>query len=1081
MARVPEEVIERLKREVSVVRLVEASGVKLGKRGADLVGLCPFHDDREPSLVVSPLKNLWHCLGACRQGGSVIDWVMRRDRVSFRRAVEALRAELAPVAPVASAAISPPRFAYSPAADDFDLVQQVVTYYHDTLLGSPEALAYLEKRGIADPAAVEHWQLGYANRTLTYHFPGKRWKLGGEVRGRLTKLGILRDSGHEHFNGCLVIPVFDLENKIVEIYGRKINPKLHERVALHLYLPGPHRGVWNLEAFADSKEVILCEALIDALTFWCAGFRHVTAAYGVNGFTQEHFEALKAYGIERVLIAYDRDDAGDRAAEALAKKLGAEGIGCFRVVFPRGMDANDYARKVTPARESLGLALRSAEWMAGPTKRPTVAVAVEAPAPPRAAGAVPNVAKISAPPASPKASGPLRSLPRPAGAVAAVKAAAAVASSPATSAVRSSAPQLVAPARTGGEIAPPAPSLAALPPATPEGPLAPAELPGLAPEASTPPTAPQAPPAAAAEPELPAPGEPWEITLGDRRYRVRGLEKNLSYEQLRVVLRVSRGEGFFLDSLDLVSARQRGQFVRQAAVDLGVKEEVLKKDLGKVHFHLEELQDALIKKTLQPQGPKAPPMTAEETQEALALLEDPRLVERILEDFARCGVVGEETNKLVGYLAAVSRKLEDPLAVTVQSSSAAGKSALLEAILAMVPEEERVSYSAMTGQSLFYMGERDLAHKVLAVAEEEGAERASYALKLLQSEGELTIASTGKDPSTGRLVTHEYRVEGPVAIFLTTTALEVDEELLNRCLVLTVDEDREQTRAIHRFQRERRTLAGYLARQERAAILSRHRNAQRLLKALPVVNPYAPRLTFLDSQTRTRRDHEKYLTLIEAVTLLHQYQRPRKTVQQPMQQIEVLSVTPEDIALANRLADEALGQSLDELPPQTRRLLSALDRLVAADGERLKVDRAEIRFSRRQVCAATGWGLTQVRLHLARLVAMEYLLVHRGSRGQSFVYELIYDGRGEEGRRFLVGLIDAESLKVAGPEADLAGSKRGEDAPEAGGWRDEETGNNPRQVKPFRRPAGESPETPRLGKPDSVPVHRRPVVPASSA
>ena len=101
--------------------------------------------------------------------------------------------------------------------------------------------------------------------------------------------------------------------------------------------------------------------------------------------------------------------------------------------------------------------------------------------------------------------------------------------------------------------------------------------------------------------------------------------------------------------------------------------------------------------------------------------------------------------------------LRTPLAVIVQSSSAAGKSSLMEAVLAFVPEEQRVQYSAMTGQSLFYMGENDLKHKVLAIVEEEGASRAAYALKLLQSEGVLTIASTGKDPVSGKLVTHQYR------------------------------------------------------------------------------------------------------------------------------------------------------------------------------------------------------------------------------------------------------------------------------------------------------------------------------------
>ncbi|HUY49674.1 MAG TPA: hypothetical protein VMV92_28820 [Streptosporangiaceae bacterium] len=237
-------------------------------------------------------------------------------------------------------------------------------------------------------------------------------------------------------------------------------------------------------------------------------------------------------------------------------------------------------------------------------------------------------------------------------------------------------------------------------------------------------------------------------------------------------------------------------------------------------------------------------------------------------------MAGETANCLVGYLAAVSRKLPRPLAVIVQSTSAAGKSALMDAVLGFVPGEDRVRFSAMTGQSLFYMGEADLAHKVLAVAEEEGAERASYALKLLQSDGELSIASTGKDPATGRLVTYTYTVTGPAAIFLTTTATDVDEELLNRCLVLTVDEGREQTRAIHDDrQRHAQTLDGLLAGADAEGARRLHQDAQRLIEPLAVVNPHARSLAFADGTVRTRRDHVKYLTLIAAITLLHQHQR----------------------------------------------------------------------------------------------------------------------------------------------------------------------------------------------------------------
>jgi hypothetical protein len=409
-------------------------------------------------------------------------------------------------------------------------------------------------------------------------------------------------------------------------------------------------------------------------------------------------------------------------------------------------------------------------------------------------------------------------------------------------------------------------------------------------------------------------------------------------------------------------------------------------------------------------------------------------------------LLGEETNKLVGYIGVVSRHMRDPLAVIVQSSSAAGKSSLMDAVLAFVPEEQRVQYSAMTGQSLFYMGETNLKNKVLAIVEEAGAQRASYALKLLQSEGELTIASTGKDPVSGRHITHEYRVEGPVMIFLTTTAIDIDEELLNRCLVLTVNEDREQTQAIHRIQREAQTIEGLLRRSDREELLRLHRNAQRLLQPIAVANPYARGLTFLDGQTRTRRDHTKYLTLIRAIALLHQYQRPRLTREHKGKPFEYIEATLDDIATANRLTGEVLGRSLDDLPPQTRRLLLLVDQMVTEECKREKIARTEYRFSRREVRAATGWGDTQLRLHLGRLEELEYLLAHRGGRGQSFVYELVFAIEGDGSKPTMPGLIDVEKLRgykydgnLAGVKAENAGAKRGQNAGVAGGARGEES------------------------------------------
>ncbi|MFN7342554.1 MAG: hypothetical protein ACK5TA_04385, partial [bacterium] len=166
----------------------------------------------------------------------------------------------------------------------------------------------------------------------------------------------------------------------------------------------------------------------------------------------------------------------------------------------------------------------------------------------------------------------------------------------------------------------------------------------------------------------------------------------------------------------------------------------------RILLKLEELQEENIRRSLEPKAAAVPGMTAEEHAAALELLRSPNLLEKILSDFDACGVVGEDTNKLVGYLAATSRKFERPLGVIIQSTSASGKTTLMEAVLAFMPEEERVKYSALTGQALFYLGEQDIRHKILAIAEEEGAEKATYALKLLQSEGELTIAATGWSP-----------------------------------------------------------------------------------------------------------------------------------------------------------------------------------------------------------------------------------------------------------------------------------------------------------------------------------------------
>ena len=808
-------------------------------------------------------------------------------------------------------------------ADDAGLLAAVVARYRDGLTRGMVAQRWLARRRIDSPDAVARFGVGFSDRTLGRGMPVKSRSHDDDVRGRLQRLGVLRESGHEQFRGAVVFPVVGNDGEVVQVYGRTLLEDERSGGGRHRWLSSARRGVWNLAGVDDG--VIVCEGIVDALSWWCHGFVNVTALAGPGGLDDEMITALTECNVGSVVLAFDNDDAGNAGAKEAAARLANVGVSVSRVALPAGCDVNDVVVRSKLPQDVLGRLLRHAEWLS------------ETPAPRRE----PAVVEIP----------------------------------PATAPVIVPPPTSVGPVVTDGEL---------------------------------------------------------RVVFADRAWRVRGLAKVSSFDLLRVNLLVGCGERFHVDSLDLYSARARQGFVVQAAAELGAEEVVVKNDLGRILLACEAEAERVVKAAQAPKVKAKVVLTDGERAAALELLKDPNLIDRIVTDFVAVGVVGEGTNCVVGYLAAVSRLLDQPLAVIVQSTSAAGKSALMDAVLGFVPGEERVKFSAMTGQSLFYMGEADLAHKVLAIAEEEGAERASYALKLLQSDGELSIASTGKDASSGRLVTHTYSVKGPAAIVLTTTAIDIDEELLNRCVVLTVNEAREQTRAIHARQRSKQTLAGLVADKRRDEVVAVHQNAQRLLAPVAVVNPFAERLTFADTSTRTRRDHMKYLTLIRAVTLLHQHQREHRTVMVDGSEVTFIESTVADIEVANRLAHEVLGQSLDELPPQTRRLLTLIDDYVGRQAATLAVDRNLVRFSRRELREVFGWGDTQLKVHLARLVDLELVGAHRVEHGTGFVYELAWHGQGVDGKAFLVGLTDPTTDTFNSQRSGQMGRRPGSGRPPVG-------------------------------------------------
>lgn len=480
--------------------------------------------------------------------------------------------------------------------------------------------------------------------------------------------------------------------------------------------------------------------------------------------------------------------------------------------------------------------------------------------------------------------------------------------------------------------------------------------------------------------------EGFTVSFGRRRYEVLGVDKNA--RRLKITLKTERSGKLHVDTLDLYHAKSRKTLLQDLSCFFEESPAVIDGDIAKLIKIGEEFSPG--------QGASggvvaAVVMTEDERGEAEAFGKAENLTDLIMDDYRACGLVGEESNILLCYLAAVSRKTAEPISVLVLSSSGAGKSALQDATLRLCPPEDVVKLTSLTGRALFYKGAGSLKHKILALEEEAGVKQASYAIRNLISAGELIIETTVKDLGSGRLTTVQNRVEGPTTVLITTTNPDVDPETKSRFFVTGVDESREQTRAILENQRRRRTWEGKSGNDGREAVCRRHWNFQRLLKPMAVVNPYAEQLIYSDDRLQSRRDQPKYLNLINAVAFMRQM---RKAVKSHNGR-EYVEVDEDDLELANKLAEEILGQNLDDLNRVSRDLLVQLERMVQerivkqTDPEQGSKPRVQdITFTRRDIREYTGWPNMRVVRYLKQLVDMELVVARTGRLGWRYVYSL---------------------------------------------------------------------------------------------
>jgi len=404
----------------------------------------------------------------------------------------------------------------------------------------------------------------------------------------------------------------------------------------------------------------------------------------------------------------------------------------------------------------------------------------------------------------------------------------------------------------------------------------------------------------------------------------------------KVVATVRRdsGEGSALtDRVDLYSYRQRTGFATLVA-------DAFSKTTDTVLGHLAVLLDQIERAS--PEKKAESVVLGEDRKKAAEeLLKAPDLLDRAASAIEALGYVGEARNKRLAYLVATSRLLEKPLSAILRAPSGAGKSELLEKTAELIPEESVEYLSRLTSQSLYYLGQDYLRHKLVLVDEQAGATDADYSIRTLQSKGLLRLATVVKGK------TEPFTVNGPVALMSSTTDSELNPENLSRCLELTLDDSPEQTRLIQEAQR--RAWTGV---EEQAVDTQTWKDAQRLLEPCEVTIPFAPELTFPTRTTKDRRDNAKLGTLISTHALLFQRQREKD------QKGRVVA-TLEDYRAVFALFAPLVEAELEDLSPRA----SAVYRVLSK--------RRKESLTRRELAQCLGWSYTTTRRALDELVSHE--------------------------------------------------------------------------------------------------------------
>lgn len=904
--------ITQIKRQIGVYDLALAAGIQLKKIGAnEYAGLCPFHDDQNPSLHINPAKNLFHCKG-CGKEGSPIDWVVHERSVSVGEAIKILKAKLPtgftqrtvllPLAGRSQSTTENKTYTngghsmntneehenLSRLRLDLENQKALRTYAeacHKSLKEQQLPIDYLMKRGIVHGEIVDEHLVGFAPGDLL-----EKVKSDKELTQRFLKVGILRYDNDkasetygkilERFAGCLIFPIMNTDEVITGIYGRRITGTGDTSTTLsaskHNYLPGGHLGFFNSRALI-AKEVIITESIIDALSLMTLGYRNVIASYGAQGFTDEIREALVSAKTEKLYIAFDADSGGNRGTSKIVEKLKGTALQIYRIELPDGQDPNDFIRKESNAAERFKDILLNSSLISPLAEKPSAT--------------------------------------------------------------------------------------------TPKDWEKKASSTGL------------------------GTGAEYHFTFGERLYIARGLEKNSDDTTLKTLLKASLGDRFHIDSFDLYNAKACWGFVKSTAERLELDDKVIRADLDKVTVTLEPELKMVLKQSA---GGSAA-LTADTyrvnllvQQKAEKTLQDPAYLIEFLKEVEACALVGENLNVLFGLAATITRKCRDQIHIIIQSESSSGKSTLLNLLADFVPDEDKLYFTQITPKSFYHAEEGSMKNKSIFVVEMQGLAEAQYPIQQMMSEKKLVNIYTMTDPKTGKFVNETRLVEGPDQFTITCPTENISDDINNRSAILSMLQNKEQLEKVMQFQRRLLSGEGVKLRRRRSDLAELAQHIQRALTVTRTVNPHMAHLHFGAETNRSLRDHQRYLNVIEAITILFQKQREIVTIDGE----EHVRTHIIDVHLANFICQRIFGRSLTVLPPQTNSFVQKIAQHYLKYAKEKKIDFTQIWFYRRDMQAIVKLSMNRVHEHTNRAVMAEYFTTKRDQNGIAyrFLFEPAADG-----------------------------------------------------------------------------------------